>query len=190
MPETIIPPKLKAGDTLCVVSPALSMSMFPEEHIAAAHLAQIDGIQPFCPRIRFEKATARGPVWFVEALFPGYLFARFDLNEKMRHINGTPNVSGILRFGDEFPVIDGSYIADLQDEFPTTEEETRIVEPEISEGDEVEVVSGPMQGMKTVVTRLLPSQERVAILLAWLGQEREAEVSLKSVTKTGDVRPF
>ncbi|NNE94216.1 MAG: hypothetical protein HKN23_21415 [Verrucomicrobiales bacterium] len=158
------------------------------EHLAAAHLSRIEDVDTFCPRIRFEKATSRGPAWFVEALFPGYLFAKFELEEKLRHVNGTPNVTGILRFGDLFPTIAESFLDEIRSEFPAEEEETRIIQPRISEGDEVEVVSGPMRGLKTVVTRLLPAQERVAILLDWLGEEREAEVSLKTVKKPGDAR--
>src|SRR5271166_6904013 len=48
------------------------------EHIAAACLRQISEVEAFCPRVRFRKRTNRGPVWFVEPMFPGYLFARFD----------------------------------------------------------------------------------------------------------------
>ena len=48
------------------------------EHIAAACLRQNSEVEVFCPRVRFRKHTNRGPVWFVESMFPGYLFARFD----------------------------------------------------------------------------------------------------------------
>jgi transcriptional antiterminator RfaH len=48
------------------------------EHVAAACLRQISQFEVFCPRLRFRKPTTRGPIWFVEPMFPGYLFARFD----------------------------------------------------------------------------------------------------------------
>lgn len=49
------------------------------EKIAATHLLRtIAGIEVFSPRLRIRRQTRRGVVWFVEALFPGYLFARFD----------------------------------------------------------------------------------------------------------------
>jgi len=47
------------------------------EHIAAARLRE-SGLEVFLPRIRFKKHSVRGPVWVTEALFPNYLFARFD----------------------------------------------------------------------------------------------------------------
>ena len=51
------------------------------EHIAAACLRQISEVEVFSPRVRFRKHTNRGPVWFVESMFPGYLFARFDYRD-------------------------------------------------------------------------------------------------------------
>jgi hypothetical protein len=39
-----------------------------------------------------------------------------------------------------------------------------------------------------VVTRLVGGGDRVAVLLDWLGQEREAEVSLRSVMRPGNIR--
>jgi transcriptional antiterminator RfaH len=53
-------------------------SQVKREHLAAACLRQYPEVEAFCPRVRFRKRTTRGPVWFVESMFPGYLFARFD----------------------------------------------------------------------------------------------------------------
>ncbi len=159
------------------------------EHLAARHLqgfASLDEV--FCPRIRFEKSTQRGKVWFVEALFPGYIFAKFDLAGDLRAVNATTSVTGVLRFSDYYPQISDRYIRELKQEFPEEENEIRIIEPTISEGDEVVVTEGPMTGLKTVVTQLVSGQDRVKVLLDWLGQEREAEVSLKSVTRPGEIR--
>lgn len=45
-----------------------------------------------------------------------------------------------------------------------------------------------MAGMKTIVTRLMSGQDRVRVLLKWLGEEREAEVSLDSLRIPGEIR--
>jgi len=76
----------------------------------------------------------------------------------------------------------------LRAEFPEEENEIRIIEPEINEGDEVVLTEGPMAGMKTIVTRLMSGQDRVRVLLEWLGTEREAEVSLDSLRIPGEIR--
>jgi len=76
----------------------------------------------------------------------------------------------------------------LRAEFPEEENEIRIIEPEINECDEVVLTEGPMAGMKTIVTRLMSGQDRVRVLLEWLGEEREAEVSLDSLRIPGEIR--
>ena len=159
------------------------------EHLAARHLqgfANLDEV--FCPRIRYEKSTRRGKVWFVEALFPGYVFARFDLADDLRAVNAASGVTGVLKFADQFACISDAGIAELQKEFPEEEKEIRVIQPIIQEGDEVILTEGAMSGLQTVVTKIIAGQDRVRVLLEWLGQEREAEVSLKSVTRPGEIR--
>ncbi len=159
------------------------------EHIAARnlqHFAHLDEV--FCPRIRYEKATRRGRVWFVEALFPGYFFARFDLASDLRAVNATSGVSGVLRFADLYPQISDTIVSELRREFPEEANEIRIIREEITPGDEIIITEGAMKGMKTTVTRMISGGDRVAVLLDWLGEEREAEVSLRAITRPGNIR--
>ena len=83
---------------------------------------------------------------FVEALFPGYIFARFDLANDLRAVNASSNVTGVLRFADFYPKISNEYVEELRAEFPEEENEIRIIEPEISEGDEVVLTEGTNGG--------------------------------------------
>lgn len=159
------------------------------EHIAARNLQQFANLdEVFCPRIRFEKATMRGRVWYIEALFPGYFFARFDLVTDLRAVNAAPGVSGVLHFADFYPQISDTYIRELKEEFPEESNAIRVIEQALALGDEITITEGAMKGLKTIVTRLLGGGERVAVLLDWLGQEREAEVSMKAVMRPGDIR--
>lgn len=159
------------------------------EHIAARNLQQFAHLdEVFCPRIRYEKATRRGRVWFVESLFPGYFFARFDLAEDLRAVNAASGVTGVLHFADFYPQIHDDYIRELREEFPEEENAIRVVHQQIEPGDEIVVTEGALKGLKTIVTRFVGAGERVAVLLEWLGQEREAEVSLRSVMRPGDIR--
>src|SRR6202008_1357728 len=69
------------------------------EHIAAAHLRMLEHVTVFCPRIRFKRKTRQGPAWVTEAMFPGYLFALFELAEMHRQVRYAHGVSGIVQFG-------------------------------------------------------------------------------------------
>jgi transcriptional antiterminator RfaH len=160
------------------------MSRPKAEHLAAAHLGRLPGVESYCPRIRFEKSTRRGRVWFVEALFPGYLFARFDPHISLRAVQASPQVAGVVRFGGELPSLPESAIADLMGEFSAAEPRVVTERTEPREGDTVEIVEGALMGMTALVTRVMPGRDRVRILLEWLGQQREAEVSRRTVMRT------
>ncbi len=84
------------------------------EHIAAAHLRLLEGVTVFCPRIRFKRPTRQGLVWVTEAMFPGYLFARFELAEMHRQVRYAHGVSGIVRFADQYPTIEEEALAQLR----------------------------------------------------------------------------
>ncbi len=155
------------------------------EHIAAAQLRRSLGIEVFCPRVRIQKNTRTGLKWFVEALFPNYLFARFPLRENHARVRYSPGVSGILQFGERFASVPDEAIGELTSFIGA--DEVKTVELQLAEGDEVEIVSGPLQGQQGVVTRLHSASERVRILLEFLGQTREVEVSLVSIFRQARV---
>ena len=84
------------------------------EHIAAACLRQISTVEVFCPRLRFRKLTNRGPVWFIEAMFPGYLFARFDYANCNRVIRQGPGVSGFVQFGERLALLPDTLVDEIR----------------------------------------------------------------------------
>lgn len=154
------------------------------EHIAANHLREIEGIEVFCPRLRYRKATRRGKVWWVEPLFPGYLLAKFNLSEMERAVTFCQGVRGLVRFGNEIPPVPESFVAALRNEIrnrPEGEEELLSVAPVIQVGDEVEIAHGPLQGMRGTIVSVAPAHERVKILLEFLGQAQAIDVDLFSI---------
>src|ERR1700751_784239 len=84
------------------------------EHIAAACLRQISQVEVFCPRLRFRKSTKRGLVWFVESMFPGYLFARFEYASLHRRISQRPGVSGFVQFGERIALLPDALIKEIR----------------------------------------------------------------------------
>jgi transcriptional antiterminator RfaH len=149
------------------------------EHIAAAHIRMLEGVTVFCPRIRFKRPTRQGLVWVTEAMFPGYLFAYFDLGEKHRHVRYAHSVIGIVQFGDRYPIIEERVLAMLRDQ--TGVAEIKELSYELSQGDEVKIVGGIFAGLEAVVTQILSARERVKVLMDFLGRQMEAEVERSSV---------
>jgi len=151
------------------------------EHLAAAHLRHLEGVEAFCPRLRFRRVTVRGRVWFTEALFPGYLFARFVAAESLRLVRYSMAVSGVLHFAGRVPVISDSEVARLR--ALLGEDETKVIDEPLRSGEEVEIASGPFRGFEAMVTRVMPAKERVRILLEFLGQKREVDIGMDLVDR-------
>ncbi|OQW97340.1 MAG: hypothetical protein BWK77_01930 [Verrucomicrobia bacterium A1] len=157
------------------------------EHLAAARLRRMDGIETYCPRIRFRRPTRRGPVWFTEALFPSYLFARFDLAQSLKAIVYTSGVRGIVRFGERYAELPATTLAALRAEMQ--DGDIRVVNPALKAGDAATVIDGPLMGLEAVVTRILPAPERVRILLTFLGRPMETEIEVAALAAL-DTEPF
>src|ERR1700731_470114 len=101
-----------------------------QEHVASVHVKLLGNIPVFCPRIRFRRATKSGPpVSVTEALFPGYFFARFSLREMLPQVRSAHGVSGMVRFGHWYPVIEDSIIEELRAEGGTLRELTPDLVP-------------------------------------------------------------
>ncbi len=151
------------------------------EHIAAAHLRLLPNVEVFCPRVRHQKLTKRGVMWFVEALFPNYLFARFEPEAVQVEVKYAKGVAGIVRFGMNNATMPDAAIADLRRAMDETELKT--VSFAVNVGDAVEIIEGPLRGQTGVVQQLMPAKERVKLLLEFLGGGNAVDLSLTSVFK-------
>ena len=154
------------------------------EHLAAQHL-RAAGFEAFSPRVRHQKPTIRGRVWFVEALFPGYLFSLFPA-ASLRHVSSLPYVAGLLEFCEDFGRVPDEVISGLRAQF--SDAETVTVPCAFAEGETVAVGDGPLRGAEGVITKLLPGKDRARILLEFLGRQQEMEVSLLALLGFRDPR--
>jgi transcriptional antiterminator RfaH len=155
------------------------------EHIAAAQLKEA-GIEVFLPRLRFKRPTRRGPVWFIEALFPNYLFAHFDLSEGLRRFHHARGVRGIVHFGDEWPTIPDFVIEELRTTIGN--EELHTISEQMRPGEQVQIAGGAFHGLQAVVSRVMPGRQRVAVLLEFLGRQTSVELPNDSLVRAGDER--
>lgn len=149
------------------------------ENIAAVHLRKHAGIEVLSPRIRFQRRRLQKKAWTTEALFPGYLFARFDLTERWREIQHAYAVRGLVHFGNRYPVISPAAIEQLRATMGP--DELAVLEEAIDPGNKVVIIDGAFAGLETVVTAALPAKERVKVLMNFLGREIEVEIPQSSV---------
>lgn len=149
------------------------------EHIAAAHLRMEPDLEVYLPRIRFKRPRHQGAVWFTEALFPNYLFARFDLAASLRKVHHARGVRGVVHFGNRWPAIPDAVIADLRARIGA--DHTYVIDDHVQPGDAVAIAGGLLHGWHAVVTRVMPGRERVAVLLELLGRQTSVELPSAAV---------
>jgi len=154
------------------------------EHVATANLRRHLQVEVVNPRIRFRRATSRGPIWVTESLFPSYLFARFSWKASLESVRHTGGVAGIVHFGGFWPEIPDATICDLKKLAGENEIHT-IVEQTLQAGDEVEVASGAFAGFQGIVKRVLPARQRVAVLLEFLGRQSLVELGMETIVLNG-----
>ncbi|MEN8255648.1 MAG: transcription termination/antitermination NusG family protein [Verrucomicrobiota bacterium] len=144
-----------------------------KERMAAGSLASLHGLEVFCPQIRFQRKTVRGPVWFQEAMFPGYLFARFDLFEMKRAVSYAPGILNIPMFDGLIVPVPDSVVESLREDLDSESVVDAVAPLEV--GEETTILEGSMRGLKVKVIKLMPAQERVGVLMEMLGTLVEAE---------------
>ena len=87
------------------------------EHIAAALLDRLENVEVYCPRISQVKKTRSGKRRFTEALFPGYIFARFCFHTDSRQVVHSQGITRMVQLGER-RVIPEHIIADLKASLP------------------------------------------------------------------------
>lgn len=158
-------------------------SQTKREHIAAAMLSKIDGIEVFCPRISQIKKTRAGKKRFVEAMFPGYLFARFSFIKDYRQVIHTQGVTRLVQQGDRRAVPD-HIIEQLSSSLP--EKVIEAPDPSIEPGAQIEFVSGSLEGLNGKVLAQMSANNRIQVLLDFLGQEITVAVSAEDIMLAPD----
>ena len=150
------------------------------EHIAAAFVAQQCETEVFAPRISVWRKTRHGRKVFVEALFPGYFFARFQWGESGRRILATQGVTGVVRFGEKVPRVPESIITDLQKAMADVGESDSHGAG-LEEGDLVEILTGCFKGSTARVEKVTTGSDRVSILIDFLGRSVTLKVPRSSL---------
>ena len=117
----------------------------------------------FLPMLR-----ARSPRWgrmalSVTPLFPGYLFARFDINQRYFDVKYLPGVSAIVSAGDDPLAVPQNIVAEIRGR--GVDDVVEIVAAPLDKGASVVVTDGPFRGFEAIFERYLSGAARVAILL-------------------------
>ena len=124
------------------------------------------GVQTFSPKVKENRPnpyTGR-PFYIIKAVFPRYIFARFDVYSTLRKVLFTRGVRSVVSFGGAPVQVDDEVITLIQSR---VEEGGFVkVEEELRTGDKVVIENGPLKNLAGVFERAVKGSDRVLILLA------------------------
>lgn len=128
------------------------------------------------PQYKFEKR--------IRSFFPGYVFLKYDDDQPFRLVGYTRGVkkvvgnrNGPISLPDE--IIDGI----------RSREKDGLIELEKfgetpAEGDEIEVVEGPLKGLRGIFLKTVSDRERVMILMNYVSYQGTLLIELAKLKKT------
>ena len=129
----------------------------------------------YLPKITIKKTNSN---FKDEVLFPGYIFVNTSL-ENYAALKYTMGIKNIIKFGENISCISNEEIKSMQ----MAEETSKIdpVAPQILIGKDVLITKGSLKGSMVKICSL-PSQERIGILLTFLGSTRRVNIPIKDLT--------
>lgn len=158
------------------------------EHIAATNLRERVAVEVFAPRVQRILNTRHGLAMnTTEALFPGYIFARFIYRDQARHVISTCGVTGIVSFGGKPPAVADRVIEYLRGE---VSQPASTAAPVLEEGCWVRILSGCFRYIEGRVLHFDPRTERIRLLLELLGSEVQVTVPAARVALISESRPL
>ena len=115
-----------------------------------------------------------------EALFPGYIFAFFNIHQCLHKLQFTRGVAHVVSFAGQPAVVSAETIDALRDRIKASNQRPRT--GTLKAGDAVLIRSGALGGLIGVFEREMPGHERVRVLLNTLSHTARLEVPRSQVS--------
>lgn len=147
----------------------------PKKEFQVERLFTEGGIEIYNPKYLYEKR--------VKPFFPGYGFIYFDFPLQYQLVRYTRGVKRVVGNRDgPIPIPEEIILGIKAREVDGLIELYKYgEEPDI--GDEIEVVEGPLKGLKGIFKRELPEKERVLILLNYVSYQGKLLIEKKKLKK-------
>lgn len=155
----------------------------PAKELRAAQFLQTHfGVEYYFPRIRQRKTIRRVRREVVSPLFPRYFFSRFDAGLHLRAVRYASDVTSVVAFGGRPAVVSDSLIKELKG-WAGDELDLITADPDFVPGETVQVVEGPLQGLKAVILHAKNDRERVTVLLSLLADPVQMVIDRSKLSK-------
>lgn len=149
---------------------------------------RIREVEIFFPVLHVDPVNPRARK--VKPYFPGYVFARVDLEDRGRStLEWIPGAVGIVSFGGDPAVVQDHFVSTLRQHLDTVNAARARASEKYQPGDVVAIRGGPFAGYEALFDVHLPGRDRVQVLLNMLeGQQVKVELSADSISRKDEPR--
>jgi transcription antitermination factor NusG len=169
------------GSKVPVVYPWFALQVRTQHERGVAEFLRGKGYEWFLPMYKSRKRWSDRVKEVDTPLFPGYLFFRFNVHERLPILK-TPGVIKIVGYNREPVAIDESEISAIQtlvgSGFATQPW------PHLQAGDKVQIESGPLRGLVGILTAF-KGQHRLIVSITLLQRAVAVEIDSALVTPHG-----
>ncbi len=128
-----------------------------------------DQLATSVPEVFLPMLKAKAPRWgrmamSIGPLFPCYVFARFDLQQRYFDVKYMAGVRGIVSAGNDPIAVPSAIVGEIRRR--GVNDVVEIAEKPFGKGERVMVVEGPFRGFEAIFQHYMSGAERVAILLS------------------------
>ncbi|HEX8474387.1 MAG TPA: transcription termination/antitermination NusG family protein [Pyrinomonadaceae bacterium] len=140
-------------------------------------------VTTFSPKIRERRLNpfTGAPTYITKALFPRYIFARFDAHDFLHKVRFTRGVHSVVSFGESPTPVDDEIIRLIQSR--ADENGFIKINDDFKPGDKVVIKDGPLQSLIGVFERETSEAHRVMILLETVSYQARLVVERAMVQK-------
>lgn len=138
------------------------------------------GVETYLPLVTIKRRNKYVEVPF----FPCYLFVRLDLTAPgALSVQWTPGLRRLVSFDGRPAVVGEGFIEALKVRLVEDDELLELRQVGFRPGERVRVDEGPFQGFEGMFDRRLAGDERVRILLDFLGRTTAVEIDSRQLSK-------
>ena len=145
------------------------------ETFAQANLQRL-GVEVFLPMIREQKAIRSHRHEALAPLFPGYLFARFEITSQFRAVSYARGVRQIVSFGAGPSIVDEAIIDSIREQ--AMDGVVEVSEKDFAPGQVVRIHEGRLFGLEAIFEKKMSGTHRAVVLLKAISYQ--ARVILES----------
>ncbi|GAA3551204.1 transcription/translation regulatory transformer protein RfaH [Zobellella aerophila] len=148
----------------------------PREEERAQQNLNNQGVEAYYPHVEIEKLVRGKRVQRIEALFPGYIFLRTDLEiTSSATIGSTRGIRTLVRFGTYPCEVPGQLVYELMAR-ADSDELRGVMSTLPKTGDKVVISQGPFRGLEAIYQEP-DGEQRAILLLTLLHKETKASIA-------------